>query len=250
MFKVRIGAGPSGEPSVIINQVMPDYYFPDLHPNNVSADPTSIEIAHCITIGEKTYLPMETHTLVDRSGKRWAIGVYADMVSTTLGTQARNTGMINLLSGVGDDLVRVSSHGATDNCRNWERAILSKIATRLATSPSAMRQLAACSPPTASTRSMRRHPASLQQIPRPAVLRETSPTSPTERLDERPPGQAVLAPSSDDELSHLWKPPLHADWSRPCAVQRQLPGTDWSAPIRRGGPDTDTGHVRHGVPDP
>ncbi|MEC5150878.1 phage minor capsid protein [Cryobacterium sp. GrIS_2_6] len=65
------------------------------------------------------------YALLDRAGRRWSPGVYAEMVSRTMLTQARNTGMTNSLSGAGYDLVQVSSHGASDLCREWEGAILS-----------------------------------------------------------------------------------------------------------------------------
>lgn len=65
------------------------------------------------------------NALVDRAGKRWPPDVYAEMVSKTVLTQARNTGLTNSLSGVDYDLVQVSSHGALDDCKDWEGSILS-----------------------------------------------------------------------------------------------------------------------------
>lgn len=63
--------------------------------------------------------------LLDASGKRWSPHVYADMVSRTLSAQTRNTALSNSLRSQGYDLVRVSAHGASDACREWEDAILS-----------------------------------------------------------------------------------------------------------------------------
>lgn len=63
IFKLRIGQlhDPTNS-SVIIEQVMPDYYFPDLDPNNVNAEPKSIELSFKTTINEKDYLFKEIHT--------------------------------------------------------------------------------------------------------------------------------------------------------------------------------------------
>lgn len=63
--------------------------------------------------------------LVDASGKRWSPSVYADMVANTLSAQTRNSALTNSLSSQGYDLVRVSSHGASDVCGQFEGAILS-----------------------------------------------------------------------------------------------------------------------------
>lgn len=63
IWKLRVGPlHGSTESKVIIEQIMPDYYFPDLDPNNVSADPERIEIAYCLEINDKTYLRKEVHT--------------------------------------------------------------------------------------------------------------------------------------------------------------------------------------------
>lgn len=63
VFKLRIGSLHDTETSsVIIEQIMPDFYFPDLNPTNVSADPQRVEIAFVLTIGDKDYLRKEIHT--------------------------------------------------------------------------------------------------------------------------------------------------------------------------------------------
>lgn len=65
------------------------------------------------------------NALVDRAGKRWSPDVYAEMLSRTTLSQARNTGLTNSLASQGYDLVLVSSHGAKDDCGPWEGATLS-----------------------------------------------------------------------------------------------------------------------------
>lgn len=63
VFKLRVGQLHDPEnASVIIEQVMPDYYFPDLDNNNVNAEPQSIELSFKTTIGEKDYVFKEIHT--------------------------------------------------------------------------------------------------------------------------------------------------------------------------------------------
>lgn|GEM_PF-2180421 len=63
--------------------------------------------------------------LVDKAGRTWSPEVYADMLVKTKLTEARNNGLMNSLLSVGQDLVEVSAHGATDACGNWEGRILS-----------------------------------------------------------------------------------------------------------------------------
>jgi hypothetical protein len=63
--------------------------------------------------------------LVDSSGRQWSPDVYASMLTRTQLTTARNNGMMNAQQSVGQDLVEVSSHGATDVCADWEGEILS-----------------------------------------------------------------------------------------------------------------------------
>lgn len=63
VFKLRVGQLHDPEhPSVIIEQVMPDYYFPDLDNQNVNAEPKSIELSFVLTIGDKEYVRKEIHT--------------------------------------------------------------------------------------------------------------------------------------------------------------------------------------------
>jgi hypothetical protein len=63
LFKLRVGSlHDSGSASVIIEQIMPDYYFPDLDNNNVNADPKRIEISFVTEINDKKYLRKEIHT--------------------------------------------------------------------------------------------------------------------------------------------------------------------------------------------
>lgn len=63
--------------------------------------------------------------LIDKSGRQWSPDVYADMLVQTKLTEARNNGMMNSLLSVGQDLVEVSYHAATDVCADWEGQILS-----------------------------------------------------------------------------------------------------------------------------
>jgi hypothetical protein len=63
--------------------------------------------------------------LVDAAGRAWAPDTYANMLVRTQLMIARNSGMMNAQTAVGNDLVEVSSHGATDVCGDWEGEILS-----------------------------------------------------------------------------------------------------------------------------
>lgn len=63
--------------------------------------------------------------LTDAAGKDWSPEGYANMLVNTKLSEARNNGMMNAQVSVGNDLVEVSSHGATDVCANWEGEILS-----------------------------------------------------------------------------------------------------------------------------
>lgn len=62
LFKLRIGPLHGNPEAVIIEQVMPDYYFPDIDKYNVNCEPESIEISFTIKIGEEEYLRKEIHT--------------------------------------------------------------------------------------------------------------------------------------------------------------------------------------------
>lgn len=63
--------------------------------------------------------------LVDKGGRSWELDRYAEMLIRTKAVEARNTGLSNRMAQNGYDLVQVSSHGATDQCAEWEGAILS-----------------------------------------------------------------------------------------------------------------------------
>lgn len=63
--------------------------------------------------------------LVDKGGHTWTPENYADMLVRTKLSEAYNNGLINSLLGIGEDLVEVSAHGATDACARWEGKILS-----------------------------------------------------------------------------------------------------------------------------
>lgn len=62
VFKLRVGElHEPGKSSIIIEQVMPDYYFPDLDNHNVSAEPKRVELAFAVDIASKKYLFKEVH---------------------------------------------------------------------------------------------------------------------------------------------------------------------------------------------
>lgn len=63
--------------------------------------------------------------LTDKSGRKWELDRYTEMLIRTKGVEARNTGLVNRLVENGYDLVQVSAHGATDTCGPWEGKILS-----------------------------------------------------------------------------------------------------------------------------
>lgn len=63
--------------------------------------------------------------LTDAGGKQWSPEGYANMLVNTKLSEARNNGMMNSQTSVGEDLVEVDSHGATDSCADWEGEILS-----------------------------------------------------------------------------------------------------------------------------
>jgi len=62
---------------------------------------------------------------IDRLGRGWATTTYFDMlVKTVMANIARET-YINTLLVNGQDLVKISSHGATDPCSRWEGQVIS-----------------------------------------------------------------------------------------------------------------------------
>jgi len=63
--------------------------------------------------------------LIDKGGHKWTLDRYTEMLIRTKAVEARNTGLTNRLVENGYDLVQVSSHGAIDECADWEGEILS-----------------------------------------------------------------------------------------------------------------------------
>lgn len=63
--------------------------------------------------------------LVDKRGAAWELDRYAEMLIRTKSVEARNTGLSNRMAQNNYDLVEVSSHGAIDQCGEWEGKILS-----------------------------------------------------------------------------------------------------------------------------
>lgn len=64
--------------------------------------------------------------LVDKSGRKWELDDYTEMLIRTKAVEARNTGLKNRLVENGYDLVQVSSHNSQhEACRVWEGKILS-----------------------------------------------------------------------------------------------------------------------------
>lgn len=65
-------------------------------------------------------------SLVDKSGRKWKLGNYSDMLVRTKAVESRNYGLTNVMLNNGYDLVQVSDHGSDHlACRNWEGKILS-----------------------------------------------------------------------------------------------------------------------------
>jgi len=65
-------------------------------------------------------------TLIDKSGRRWDIETYAELLTRTSAVRAANEGIQNRLLQSGYDLVQVSQHmGACELCTPWEGKILS-----------------------------------------------------------------------------------------------------------------------------
>ena len=64
--------------------------------------------------------------LVDKSGRRWELDTYADMLVRTKAVEARNRGLANRMVENGYDLVQVSNHSSKhQECAVWEGKILS-----------------------------------------------------------------------------------------------------------------------------
>lgn len=66
VFKLRVGPrnpdDESEESSVILDQVTPRIYFPDIDPFNVSGDPKRVTLAWKFKMGDKEYLRQEIHS--------------------------------------------------------------------------------------------------------------------------------------------------------------------------------------------
>ncbi|NGM81201.1 minor capsid protein [Paenibacillus sp. 7124] len=62
--------------------------------------------------------------IIDSAGRRWKPDVYVEMVSRTKMNAAHREATINEAVGRGAYYARVSRHGATDACRNWEGRIV------------------------------------------------------------------------------------------------------------------------------
>lgn len=64
--------------------------------------------------------------VVDRSGRKWTLERYAEMLVRTKGVEARNQGLANRMLQNGYDLVQVTNHGSTHaECARWEGKVLS-----------------------------------------------------------------------------------------------------------------------------
>lgn len=62
VFKLRIGElHDPDKPSVIVEQMQPDFYFPKIDPMNVQADPKEVEVSFVIGINGGDYLRKEIH---------------------------------------------------------------------------------------------------------------------------------------------------------------------------------------------
>jgi len=63
---------------------------------------------------------------VDKTGRRWGMGRYVDMVSKTMTTEAQDKGLEACMRESGQDLVKVNPHpGTCKKCERWEGRILS-----------------------------------------------------------------------------------------------------------------------------
>lgn len=63
--------------------------------------------------------------LIDKGGKRWQLDTYGEMLARNTMANIARTAQINTALEYGFDLVKITKHGATDPCRNWEGEILS-----------------------------------------------------------------------------------------------------------------------------
>lgn len=63
--------------------------------------------------------------VVDRSGRKWDLRTYSNMVIKTKVNQAFIEGTIHESEETGFDLAVISDHGAEDACRRWEGVVIS-----------------------------------------------------------------------------------------------------------------------------
>ena len=65
-------------------------------------------------------------SFVDRAGRSWDLGTYAEMVARTTSREATQTGTVNKGLQEGTDLFQIDSYGgACDDCARWEGEIVS-----------------------------------------------------------------------------------------------------------------------------
>lgn len=62
--------------------------------------------------------------IIDARGRRWKVATYADMIARTKALEAHREASINEALSEGSLYGRISRHGATDLCRNWESKII------------------------------------------------------------------------------------------------------------------------------
>lgn len=63
--------------------------------------------------------------IIDKSGRKWNLKTYADMVITTKTQQAHVEGIKHEAFMTGYDLAIISDHNAKDDCGKWENVIIS-----------------------------------------------------------------------------------------------------------------------------
>lgn len=62
--------------------------------------------------------------IIDRSGRRWKVGHYADVVARTNMMNAHREASVNEALSEGSLYGRISKHNAVDKCRDWEGKIV------------------------------------------------------------------------------------------------------------------------------
>ena len=67
--------------------------------------------------------------IIDRRGRRWKVGDYADVIARTKMMEAHKEASINEAIAEGSYYGRISKHGATDACRNYEGKIIKLVAS-------------------------------------------------------------------------------------------------------------------------